>query len=49
MFGILKCVETMVRVGIMNSIGLINNVGIMNSIGKLGCIELVIVVWIVGD
>ena len=43
MFRILKSVETMNRVRIMNS------VGIMNSVRKFGCVELVIVVWIVGE
>ena len=43
MFGILKNVET------MNSVGFMNSVGIMNSIGNLGCVELVIIVWIVGE
>ena len=48
MFGILKCIETMNKVGIVNSVGFMNSVGIMNNIGKLGCVEIVIIAWIVG-
>ena len=49
MFRILKGIETINRVRIMNSIGFMNSIGIMNSVGKFGCVELVIVVWIVGE